>query len=172
MQWENPAAYANAERQLTEMITRDRNRASVVFWCVANETPLGDARTKFLGNLAAKVRELDTTRLVTAATLPHRTDPQTITDRRSAGQAPRRAGLQRVHRLVRRPARRRPTRTTFKSIYDKPLIMSEFGAEAPFGRHGDDDDRAGPRSIRPTSTVARWPCCSASRSCKAWPPGS
>jgi beta-glucuronidase len=79
VQWENPAAYANAERQLTEMITRDHNRASVIFWSMANETPLGDARTKFLASLAAKARELDPTRLITAATLTHYSDPTTIT---------------------------------------------------------------------------------------------
>lgn len=54
VQWESKAAYANAEHQLSEMITRDKNRASVVFWSVANETPLGEARTRFLGSLAAK----------------------------------------------------------------------------------------------------------------------
>jgi len=29
----------------------------------------------------------------------------------------------------------------WKSKYDKPLIMSEFGGGAPFGRHGDADER-------------------------------
>ena len=48
IQWENPATYANAEAQLADMITRDRNRANVVVWSVANETPHGEARLKFL----------------------------------------------------------------------------------------------------------------------------
>jgi beta-glucuronidase len=138
VQWESQAAYANAERQLSEMITRDHNRASVVFWSVANETPLGDARTKFLGNLAAKVRELDNTRLVTAATLPHRTDPQTITIDDPLGKHLDVLGCNEYIGWYDGPPSKLDT-TTFKSIYDKPLIMSEFGAEAPFGRHGDDD---------------------------------
>ena len=27
----------------------------------------------------------------------------------------------------------------FKTAYDKPMVMSELGGEAPFGRHGDED---------------------------------
>ena len=29
----------------------------------------------------------------------------------------------------------------WKFAWDKPLIVSEFGAEAPYGRHGDADER-------------------------------
>ncbi len=32
-------------------------------------------------------------------------------------------------------------RTTWKSAYDKPLVMSEFGAGALYGMHGDDMTR-------------------------------
>ena len=38
----------NAENQLTDVITRDRNRACVIIWSVANETPLSEARNSFL----------------------------------------------------------------------------------------------------------------------------
>src|ERR1035438_10859822 len=27
----------------------------------------------------------------------------------------------------------------FKTVYDKPMVMSELGGEAPYGRHGDED---------------------------------
>ena len=43
------------------------NRAAVILWSVANKTPLSNARLTFLSNLAATVRRLDPTRLVTAA---------------------------------------------------------------------------------------------------------
>ena len=49
------------------MIRRDRNKASVVLWSVANETPITPARVQFLKTLAAKAREQDPTRLVAAA---------------------------------------------------------------------------------------------------------
>ena len=48
-------------------ITRDRNRPSIVPWSVPNETPISDARNDFLKALVERVRELDDTRLVTAA---------------------------------------------------------------------------------------------------------
>jgi beta-glucuronidase len=65
--WENPATYANAQQQLDEMISRDRNRCNIVIWSVANETPHSTARDKFLQNLAARARLLDNTRLISMA---------------------------------------------------------------------------------------------------------
>src|SRR4029079_13142491 len=38
--WDTPQTLANARAQLGEMIARDRNRASVILWSVANETPV------------------------------------------------------------------------------------------------------------------------------------
>jgi len=51
--WGNPATYANAENQLTELVTRDRNRASIIIWSMANETPISPVRTEFLKKLVA-----------------------------------------------------------------------------------------------------------------------
>jgi beta-glucuronidase len=59
--------YRDAANQLSELIRRDRNRASVILWSVGNETPDTPERTRFLGRLARLARELDPTRLVTAA---------------------------------------------------------------------------------------------------------
>ncbi len=67
--WEDPVVDRNARKMLSQMITRDKNRASVVLWSVANETRLSDARLKFLGNLANLARQQDPTRLITAAIL-------------------------------------------------------------------------------------------------------
>jgi beta-glucuronidase len=137
VQWENPAVYVKAERQLTEMISRDKNRASVVFWSVANETPLGDARTKFLSSLAAKARDLDATRLITAATLPHAGAPNTILLDDPLGKFLDVLGCNEYIGWYDGPPEK-ADRTSFQTSYDKPLVMSEFGAEAPAGSHGDD----------------------------------
>ena len=51
------------------MIRRDRNKASIVLWSVANETPNNEARTRYLTTMADLARQLDPTRLVTAALL-------------------------------------------------------------------------------------------------------
>ncbi|HKE94479.1 MAG TPA: glycoside hydrolase family 2 TIM barrel-domain containing protein, partial [Povalibacter sp.] len=67
IQWENPETLANAQNQLRELILRDRNRASVVVWSVANETPVSGQRTQFLRTLVESARALDSTRLVAAA---------------------------------------------------------------------------------------------------------
>jgi len=39
----NNRTLENARNQLTEVITRDKNRASVIIWSMANETPLSEA---------------------------------------------------------------------------------------------------------------------------------
>ena len=66
--WDNPNTYKLASQQLSEMINRDKNRASVIIWSVANETPRGESRLKFLTGLINKARDLDPTRLISAAT--------------------------------------------------------------------------------------------------------
>ena len=64
---------------VAENIRRDHNKASVILWSIANETPNNAARTAFLTSLADHVHELDPTRLVTAA----RRECENIADRSS-----------------------------------------------------------------------------------------
>jgi beta-glucuronidase len=42
--WDNPATFANAAAQLNDLIVRDKNRASVVVWSIGNETPISARR--------------------------------------------------------------------------------------------------------------------------------
>ncbi|KAA6301137.1 MAG: Beta-glucuronidase [Candidatus Ordinivivax streblomastigis] len=65
--WSNPDTYANAQKQLNDMIDRDKNRGNIIIWSVANETPHSDARDQFLANLAKFAREKDNTRLISMA---------------------------------------------------------------------------------------------------------
>ncbi len=67
--WENPETLTNANNQLQEMIRRDRNKASVVLWSVANETPNTAPRLAFLKSLITTAHTEDPTRPVTAALL-------------------------------------------------------------------------------------------------------
>jgi len=46
-----------------------RNHAAIILWSMANETPNSEARTQFITTLATRARELDPTRLITAALL-------------------------------------------------------------------------------------------------------
>lgn len=65
--WKSDRSYKSASTQLSELIQRDWNRASVITWSVANETPNTSARLDFLDRLAGLARSLDATRPITAA---------------------------------------------------------------------------------------------------------
>ena len=69
--WDNEATYQNAESQLIEMISRDKNRASVIIWSIGNETPINESRLKFMSSLATKAKKLDPNRLISAALEMH-----------------------------------------------------------------------------------------------------
>ena len=92
IQWTNPETLANAKKQLADLIARDQNRASVIVWSVANETPVSEARTKFLKSLVDEARSLDGTRLVSAA-MEVRSDPDNPFPNRGRS-------LRGIHRLV------------------------------------------------------------------------
>jgi beta-glucuronidase len=134
--WENPATFENAQTQLSEMITRDKNRASVIVWSMANETPLGDARLSFLKKLVDHARSLDSTRLISAAMERHYVDDKTQMIDDPLGEYLDVLGCNEyVGWYDGLPEK--TDRLEWKTKYQKPLIMSEFGAEAPYGLHGD-----------------------------------
>jgi beta-glucuronidase len=135
IRWENSDTLDNALTQLTENIARDRNRASIVLWSVANETPISAARNAFLKALVDRVRELDDTRLVTAAL--ERGEPegdtQVIDD--PFGQHLDVIGCNEyVGWYDGLPEK--ADRVSWRTVYDKPHIMSEWGAGARYGLHG------------------------------------
>jgi beta-glucuronidase len=138
--WDNPATFENARTQLGENIVRDRNRASVMLWSVANETPIGEARNSFLTRLVGRVRELDPTRLVTAALEIHDTGAETLLIDDPLGAELDVLGCNEyIGWYVGLPDK--CDRVRWQSAYDKPLIMSEFGGSAAYGRHGDALER-------------------------------
>lgn len=139
VQWENPSTLRNAENQLSEMMIRDHNRASLIIYAVANETPISDARNMFLKHLIQDARSADPTRLVSAALQAHEAlEGKHITMRISdpiAGDLDV-VGINEYigwysHLPIDADA------AEWKSDHDKPLIMSEFGGDALFDYHGD-----------------------------------
>jgi beta-glucuronidase len=140
IQWENPDTYKNARQQLGEMIARDKNRASVILWSMANETPRGDARLKFIGRLAQAARELDPTRLVTAALETHYVDDSTIALDDPLGQY---LDVVSCNEYIGWYDGLPPKIDTiqWKTEYQKPFVISEFGADARYGLHGNDMTR-------------------------------
>ncbi len=136
--WENPATLANARNQLTELITRDRNRASVIVWSMANETPVGDARTRFLKTLVDTARSLDNTRLISAAMEIHSPpdDPDTkIVDDPFGEFTDIISFNEYVGWYDGLPDK--CARIKWQVRYQKPVVISEFGADALQGFHAD-----------------------------------
>ena len=143
IQWENPDTLRNAEKQLSEMITRDHNRASLIIYSIANETPVSDARNLFLHQLVQQAHSTDPTRLVSAALQAHESvvaDHITITiNDPIAAELDVLGNNQYIGWYVRAPAD--ADAIDWVSKYDKPMIMSEFGGDALFGYHGDANTR-------------------------------
>jgi beta-glucuronidase len=134
--WENPATLDNARSQLSEMIARDKNRAAVVIWSMANETPLSDARLSFLRNLVTHARSLDPTRLISAAMERHYVNATTQMIDDPLGEFLDVLGCNEyVGWYDGLPDK--ADRLEWRTKYEKPLIMSEFGGDALFGKHGE-----------------------------------
>jgi beta-glucuronidase len=140
--WENPSTLQIAEEQLRDMIARDHNRAAVILWSVANETPVDPARLTFLKVLVDDARRLDSTRLITAAMNHFETPaPGTKTLADPLAQFLDVIGINEYMAWYGKETFEDIDRTKWSIPYDKPLIVSEFGGEAPFGNHGDGDAR-------------------------------
>jgi beta-glucuronidase len=138
--WEREDTYREAERQLEEMITRDRNRCAVVIWSIANETPRGEARDRFLSRLAGRARAMDDTRLVSMAMEVTRDSEgvNTLEDNMNAFvdviSFNQYVGWYRASNEEARSMR-------WVIPYDKPVIVSEFGGGALQGLHGEKTRR-------------------------------
>ena len=137
--WKNTQTFENARQQLTDMISRDHNRANVIIWSIANETPHSAERDDFLSRLAKYARTLDNTRLISmamevtgASNYVNRLNDnmnqyvdvvsfnQYIGWYRDVNDAPK---------------------MTWEIPYNKPVIVSEFGGGAKYGYHGAKNQR-------------------------------
>lgn len=135
----NEAVLANGLEQADELIVRDRSRASVILWSAANETLPGDDRNRFIAALLDRFREVDPTRLVTAAllTLPSN-DPNVHIDDPLGEHVDVIGVNQYLGWYYGNRAEVASVRWT--SAFGKPIIFSELGAGAKFGRHGDHEE--------------------------------
>ena len=135
--WENEETYKNAQNQLAEMIARDKNRASVILWSVANETPLSDARLRFLRRLVDHARKMDPTRLVTAAMERHYLeDGRTLMIDDPLGEYIDVFGCNEYIGWY-DGLPEKASQVRWKTVYNRPVIMSEFGGGALYNYHGD-----------------------------------
>jgi beta-glucuronidase len=137
--WDKPAVFAKASQQLHEEIERDRDKASILLWSMANETPNTPARTQFLSNLAAQARSLDSSRLITAALLVRAEGNTKIVDDPLGAVLDVIGTNEYIGWYEGHPDT--ADATTWNIKYQKPLIMSEFGGGAKFGLHGPPTER-------------------------------
>lgn len=135
VEFTNKNTYQNAQDQLTAAITRDKNRASIVIWSMANETPVSDARNTFITNLVTHTKSLDNTRLISAALLTRngKIDDEIgksldiIAFNQYLGWYG--GNLENAEK------------TFWTTPYNKPVFVSEFGGDAKAGFHGDKNER-------------------------------
>jgi beta-glucuronidase len=137
--FDKPEVYFKADAMLHEMIRRDRNKASVIFWSVSNETGNFPARTTFLTNLVNEARELDSTRLITSALNSAHGSGDTMTLDDPLANVLDVVGVNEYIGWY----SKRPEEADFIKwvLPQKPILISEFGAEAKYGDHGGKDMR-------------------------------
>lgn len=134
------ATRAKAQRMLTEMINRDKNRCAVCFWGVANETKPSAERDAFLKSLLDTGHAIDSTRLYTAAFDLVQFDKDngvfTMNDPFTAN-----LDVVAVNKYMGwyHPWPVEPAKAVWDVTPDKPLIISEFGGEALYGQSGSRD---------------------------------
>jgi beta-glucuronidase len=111
----------------------------IAFKLIGNETPVSDARNRFLQQLIQDAHSADSTRLVSAALQAHEiVERNRITihiDDPIASDLDVLGNNEYIGWYVRRPSD--ADSIDWVSEYGKPLIMSEFGGDALFGYHGD-----------------------------------
>jgi beta-glucuronidase len=139
LEFDNPNVLAKAEQQLGEEIDTSRNHAAIILWSMANETPNTEVRTRFIETLAGRARELDPTRLITAALLVRAEGETKIVDDKLGEALDVIGANEYIGWYEKRPETADITR--WRIDYRKPLIMSEFGGGAKAGLHGGDNQR-------------------------------
>ena len=135
--FDNPATYNNARNQLEELMCRDFNRASVIIWSVGNENLDSDDRFRFMGNLANFAHQYDNTRMVSAACL---VDGETLSIKDRLAEKLDIIGVNEYIGWY-SPNFEELPQLMNNSNPTKPVIISEFGADATPGLHGSVDDK-------------------------------
>ncbi len=143
MAWKIKSTRQNARNQLMEMIQRDKNKASVILWSVSNETPVNlKERDEFLLELVKIARQMDPTRLTTAALHIGHATVFTTTQTKFIMQDSMGEHLDVIsfNRYIGwyDALPDHCDKVEFDTIYkNKPHIVSEFGADGLAGYHAD-----------------------------------
>ena len=137
--WTNESTYQNAQSQLRDMILRDQNRANIIIWSIANETPHSAERDRFLSRLSTYARSLDSSRLISMAM--EVTNAKNYVNRLNDNMN-QYVDVVSFNQYVGwyRDVNDAP-KMKWEIPYDKPVIVSEFGGGAKYGLHGEKNQR-------------------------------
>ncbi|NOQ91233.1 MAG: beta-glucuronidase, partial [Flavobacteriaceae bacterium] len=135
----NENSLNNAKNQLSEAITRDKNRASIIIWSMANETPPSASRNTFLKELIIHTKSMDNTRLISAALEKHYKDGFNIVDD-EIGKYLDIVAFNQYTGWYGGSLENAPE-MKWDIKYNKPVVISEFGGGALQGFHGTIQER-------------------------------
>ncbi len=135
--YENPIAFDQAKSQLEALVHRDKNRASVIIWSVANETPDTESRLEFLRQLKKIATDIDNTRFISAALERNEKDVQNVVKIPDpfAADVDMLACNEYIGWYSGLPEK--CDKVTWQLPGDKPFFVSEFGGGALYNHHGD-----------------------------------
>lgn len=138
--FKNDETKQKAGNMIKEMVMRDKNRAALAFWGVANETQPSEPRNIFLKYLIECCKEIDSTRLITAAfdLVRFDRDKQVFV---MNDPFIKELDVVAVNKYMgwyhQWPVS--PDKAVWNVAQGQPLIISEFGGEALYGQSGDAD---------------------------------
>lgn len=138
--FKNEETKLKAGNMIKEMVMRDKNRCALAFWGVANETQPSEPRNEFLKYLIQCCKDIDTTRLITAAfdLVRFNRDRQVfVMDDPFIKELDVVAVNKYMGWYHQWPVT--PDKATWDVAKGQPLIISEFGGEALYGKTGDAD---------------------------------
>ena len=137
--WTNTNTFENAQAQLRDMIARDQNRANIIIWSIANETPHSPQRDSFLSRLSQYARTQDNTRLISMAM---EVTGATNYVNRLNDNMNQYVDVVSFNQYIGwyRDVNDAP-KMKWEIPYNKPVIISEFGGGAKAGYHGEKNQR-------------------------------
>ncbi len=148
MDFGNKKTLALARKMQSDNIIRDKNRASIILWSVANETKRNkkgaalEERTSFLRTLITDIREVDDTRLITSAL--HKAKPKNKDGRRvyviddSLARYIDVVSVNTYQGWYSDMKLEDVAKIKWELPKDKPFLFSEFGAGALYGYRDDN----------------------------------
>lgn len=139
VEFTNQETLQKAKDQLAETIRRDKNRASIIIWSMANETPPSEDRNNFIKQLVELTRSSDNTRLISAALEKHNRDGVNIVDD-SLGNYLDIVAFNQYTGWYGGSLENAPD-AKWDIQFNKPVVISEFGGGALQGLHGSIKER-------------------------------